>query len=343
MNGLARILATLEGSPLDRRAYIPVLSLYGAQLTHCPLATYYTDPRAYARGQAAVNDAFEPDMLFGPFAFASIGGAFGSEVVVHGQQAPTIRRPGVASLAEFDRLVLPDPDAEPHLLFFREAIRHLAEQFRGEVPVAACLASPIDLPVLALGLETWLEAVLFDPAGAQRVLDKMTTFFVQFTNRLFADGAMVAFLPCGFASPDVLLRERVESLMRPAMAKALGQLQGPAVLHHSGASLLGNLDLLTGLPSVAGFALPHEEGLKQARSILGPGPALLSGPHGPSLTELDAASVERVCRGILEERRDAGDTRFILVTLGADVPLETPPGNLQAMRQAIGSVGWGLR
>jgi uroporphyrinogen decarboxylase len=342
VNGMDRILGTLAGNALDRRAFIPVLSLYGARLTQCPLETYYTDPMAYARGQIAVQEQFEPDMLFGPFAFASIGAAFGSEVPLSGDQAPNIRRPGVPSVEAFDRLVLPDPDSDPHLLYFREAIRRLTGEFRGEVPIAACLAAPIDLPVLAMGMETWLETLLFDTAGAQRILDKMSAFFVRFTNCLFADGATVAFLPCGFASPTVLVRHKVESLLRPALQAALGQLAGPAVLHHAGASLLRHLDLLTGLPAVVGFALRHEEGLAEARRVIGPDPVLLSGPHGPSLAGMDAASVERTCLEILEERRDARDARFILVTLGADVPLNTPPENIHAMRRALTNIGWDL-
>jgi uroporphyrinogen decarboxylase len=342
MNGRERILATLGGQPVDRRAFIPVLSLYGARLTHCPLETYYADPRAYAQGQIAVMDAFEPDLLLSPFVFASIGAAFGGDVPLAGRQAPNVRRPGVPSAAAFERMVFPDPDTNPHLLFFRESVRRLAEICRSDVPIAACLPSPIDLPVLALGIETWLETVLFDPACAQRVLERSTELFVRLANDLFADGAMVAILPCGFASPAVLPRGPVESLMRPALAAALGQLKGPSVLHHAGASLLGHLDLLTGLPGVIGYALRHEEGLPEARRIVGSEPVLFSGPHGPSLAEMEAPAVEQACLEILQERQAAGDDRFILVTLGADVPLETPPENLHAMRRALATVGGGV-
>jgi uroporphyrinogen-III decarboxylase len=89
-----------------------------------------------------------------------------------------------------------------------------------------------------------------------------------------------------------------------------------------------------------GFALSYEEGLARARHVLGPDPALLSGPHGPSLVEMDTAQVENVCRSILEERDKEKDTHFILVTLGADVLYNTPPENLHAMRKALADVAW---
>lgn len=340
MNSTERIMATLAGKPVDRRAFVPVLSLYGARLTNCPLDRFYTDPAAYVAGQLAVRKEFAPDMLFGPFAFALIGAAFGSEIKSSASQAPNIRKPAITSLAAWDRLVLPDPDTNPHLLYFREAIRLLVAELQGSVPVAACLPAPIDIPALVMGMEGWLELVLFDKEGARRVLEKVNRFFVLLANCLFAEGAMVAFLPCGYASPTVLMREPVESLMRPALEQALGQLNGPAVLHHAGAALLGHLDILAGLPAAIGFALKFEESLAGARQLIGPDPVLLSGPHGPSLAEMDVAQVENVCRTILEERDRAKDRRFILVTLGADVPLSTPPENLHAMRKALAAVGW---
>jgi len=340
MTPFERIKATLAGEPLDRRAFIPVLSLYGARLTHCPLDQYFTDPAAYTAGQVAVYKKFQPDILFGPFAFALVGAAFGGEIKMPALEAPNIRRPGIGSLEEWNRLELPDPDKNPYLIYFKEAIGLMADEFKGRVPVAACLPAPIDIPALVLGMEGWMELLLFNPDGARELLERVNLFFVKLANCLFAQGAMVAFLPCGYASPAVLMRDPVESILRPAMKQALGRLKGPAVLHHCGAPLLGHLDILTGLCSTMGFALSYEEGLARARQVIGPEPALLSGPHGPSLVEMTPDQVETTCRSILKERDRAKDPRFILVTLGADVLYNTPPENIHAMGRALDQVGW---
>ena len=136
------------------------------------------------------------------------------------------------------------------------------------------------------------------------------------------------------------MREPVESILRPALEQALEQMDGPAVLHHCGANLLSHLDILAGLPSTIGFALSYEEGLPRARQVVGPEPALLSGPHGPSLVQMSPDQVETVCTSILRERDEQKDKRFVLVTLGADVLYNTPPENLHAMRRALSKTGW---
>ena len=335
MNGAERIAATLAGKTLDRRAFIPVLSLYGARLTDCPLYKYYSDPAAYAAGQYAVYKEFDPDIIFAPFAFALIGAAFGSDIKLSLFQPPNIKTPAVPTNNNWEEIVFPDIDTNHYLLYFRQAIMHMTNRFQGDVPIAACLPAPIDIPALILGMEGWLDLLMFKHEDAVCLLKRVNTFFTDLANRLFTDGAMVAFLPCGYASPAVMMREKVESIMRPAMKDALSQLRGPAVIHHCGAVLLDHLDILSDLPSTVGFALGYEEGLDKARRVIGPEPALLSGPHGPSLAEMDEEQVEMICRLILEERHKKQDSRFILVTLGADVPYYTPPENLHAMRKAV--------
>jgi uroporphyrinogen decarboxylase len=337
MNSTERIMATLAGKPLDRRAVTPVLSLYGARLTGCPLDQYYTDPTAYARGQSAVREAFQPDILCAPLAFASIGAAFGSVLVFLDTEAPNIRRPAIQSADEWDLLVLPDPDMDPRLLYFRDVIKLMAAEHRNRVPIAMVIPIPVDIPGVVMGLETWLETVLFDPAKARSVMDKVIPFYVRLVNGFFAAGATFVVMPCAFASPTMVTRGTVTNFTRPILAQVLAQLRGPVVLHNVGAPLLDHLDMLTGLPSVAGFIMDQQDDLARARRVVGPDIVLFGGLDCSNIGGMTAAEVEDRCRAILEERRQ--DPRFILGTSGPDVVWNTPPENIHAMRKAAESFG----
>jgi uroporphyrinogen decarboxylase len=337
MNSMERMLATLAGKSLDRRAIAPVLGLYGARLTNCPLDQYYTDPAAYARGQSAVRETFQPDVLCAPLAFASIGAAFGSELVFLDTESPNLRRPAVQSVEQWDSLVPPDPDAHPRLLYFRDAIRLMAAEHMGQVPIAMVIPIPADIPAVIMGLESWLETVLFDPAGAQRVMDKIIPFYVRLVNGFFAAGATFVVMPCGFATPTIVTREIVTTFTRPILTKVLAQLGGPVVLHNVGAPMLAHLDLLTGLPSVVAFIVDQRDDLAQCRRVIGPDSVLFGGLDCANVGQMTAAEVEDRCRTILEERRQ--DARFVLGTSGPDVVWDTPPENIHAMRRAAESFG----
>lgn len=336
MNSMERILATLAGKPVDRRAVTPLLSLYGARLINCTIEQYYTDPASYVSGQLAVRETFRPDALFAPFAFASLGEAFGSELHLFKDHPPNIRRPAVSSSGELDTLVIPDIDTNPKLLYFRRVVQMMAKESKGLYPVVAVLPLPIDMPALVMGMDNWMETVLFDRAGAMKVLEKITPFFVRLANSLLSDGAAFIVVTCGFASPAIVTREIAVSFSRPAIRRALEQLKGPVVLHHVGTPILPNLDLLVGMPSTVAFAVDHNDDLGKTRKLIGKS-VLFGGLNGPDLVRMDAEQVGKKCIAILEDRRH--DAHFILSTSGADIPLNTPPENIHAIRKAAESFG----
>jgi hypothetical protein len=146
MNSMERLQCLMAGAMADRRMFTLPLSLYGAGLTGCPLEQYYNDPAAYARGQAAVRETFQPDVLFGPLVVAALAEAFGSRVRYSDKVAPVVSAPAIGSAAEWERLPIPDPDRHPRLLYLREALRRVVAEQGGEVPIAAVLVPPIDLP-----------------------------------------------------------------------------------------------------------------------------------------------------------------------------------------------------
>jgi len=337
MNSMERILATITGKSLDRRAFTPVLALYGARLTKCPLDRYYTDPAAYTRGQSAVRDTFQPDVLCAPLAFASIGAAFGGELAFLEREAPNLRRPALQSAEQWDAIVPPDPDTHPLLVYFQEVIRLMVAEHAKEIPIAMAIPIPADIPEMVMGLESWMETVLFNPAGAQRVMDKVIPFYVRLVNGLFAAGATFIAMPCGFASPTMVTREIVTHFTRPILETVLPRLKGPVILHNVGAPIVPHLDLLTGLPSVAAFIVDQRDDLAQARRIVGPEIVLFGGLDCSTISLMTTAEVKDRCRSVLEERRQ--DPRFILGTSGPDVVWNTPPENIHAMRHAVETFG----
>lgn len=337
MNSMERMRATLAGKPLDRRMIAPALGLYGAKLTNCQLERYYTDPAAYVRGQAAVLELFQPDILHAPLSFASLGAAFGSELIYLDRMPPNLRRPAVQSLQQWNTLDPPDPDSHPQLLYFREAIRLLAAKYGKEVPIVIMVPIPTDIPELVMGLEGWLETVLFNPTGAERVMDKIIPFYVRLVNGFIKAGASFVVMPCGFASSAIVTRKMVSLFTRPTLVKVLTQLSGPVILQSMGAPMVDHLDLLTDLPAVAGFMMDQTDNLARARDLIGPDSVLFGGLDCTNIGRMSATGAQKRCRKILEERRL--DPHFVLGTSGPDVAWDTAPENIHALRKAAESFG----
>ena len=336
MNSLERIMAAMTGTPADRPAISLLLSLYGARLTGCPLDTYYTDAASYARGQSAVREAFQPDILFSPFALPLEGVAFGSQVSFYKDQAPNLARPVMESADDLANLAIPDIETHPQLIYFREAVRCMAAEHGAAVPVAAVALSPVDLPIMLLGIEGWLETVLFDEPGARRILDMTIPYSVRRINDLFAAGAALVVMPSAFVNPAIVTREVIERLALPALHAAFTQVHGPLVMHSGGARLAPFLDLFSGLPHVAGFVVNCGEELQLARQKAGPQAVLIGNIDGPKLRHAEPESIRADCARLLREC--GNDPRFILGTSAADISYQTPPEHIHALCKAVRAV-----
>ncbi len=328
-------MAVLTGNTPDRRPFAMTLSLYGARLTNCPLSAYYSDPTRYVNGQVAVKETFDPDVLFGPFAFAHLGAAFGGSLKEFPDQAPTIRKPACSTPEELAGLSFPDIDTDPYLLYHLQAIEDLAQECGKDTPVAAILPFPIDYPALILGMDGWMEAVLFDPEGMKQVIELIEPFFVDFANRLYGGGADFIVSPCAFASPAVVTRTIALSFSRPVLENTLKQLHGPVVLHHGGAPVISHLDILAGLPSVIGYVVDARDNLAQAREIIGTDVILMGGPDNLSVSAQGSEKISEWCMNVLHDR--ASDPKFLLCNSGPDIPFITPPENIMAFTNAANS------
>lgn len=336
MTSLERVLLALQGKPQPSPPFTITLSLYGARLTGCPLSEYYRHPERYLEGQEAVIDLCSPDIVFSPFALTLEAEAFGSELKFLPDNPPNIRKPAIRSADDFIRLPLPDIDSHPSLLFLRQSVRLLAGRYRGERAICGVVTASVDLPAIVMGIDQWLEALLFTPEKAAIILEKTHRHFVALANALMADGANFIALPTMFSNPQILYPKLIDEVVLPAFARSLAEVKGPIVFHHGGNPMVPSLGKYLALPNVVAYAVDHRDSLAEARRILGPDRLLLGNLNGPALSRTSMETVLSKVDRILDERRD--DPCFIFATAGADVPFDTPPALLYAISTNIRAI-----
>lgn len=339
MNSRERFINVVQGKPVDRKPFGAITSLYGARLTGCPLERFYNDAAAYAQGQDAVRELTGTDFVIGPFLLAGFGEAFGSTLHYTDRYVPNLRKPAITSSADISRLIIPNPDTHPRLLYMRESIRRLAATHGNEAVIIAILLNPLDMPAAIMGLDAWLETILTDESATRRMLDITTPFFVDLCAKLYADGARVLAMPMGFFTRDVTTRNLVTDFALPAMREALSRVDLPLVFHHTGSTFFEYLDLLDSLPSVAGFTMDIRDDLREARRRVRKERILFAGLDGPTLHTMSPEAIRAQTLELLETSR--GDNRFVPFATGTDIDLNTPVDCLGAMRQAVEEFGNG--
>jgi uroporphyrinogen decarboxylase len=337
MQPIERVFNRLQGNAVDFVPYAPLATMYGARLISCPLNEYYSSAEKYVQGQQAVADALEPDILFTPFCFVAEAEAFGSTAVYFDKNPPNLKRPAITDFRGIASLTMPDIENHPRLAFIRESTRQLAKDFKDQIPIAAVCNSPVELPAVIMGIENWIDTILFHPAETAAILELTTRYFIDFANALIADGASCIFTTASFSNPSIVTRRMAEETLIPVLRNGFAGVHGPIMFHHGGARLLPFLDLHRDLPNVVGFVLDPRDSFDEARTILGDGPAVLGNLSGPHLLKRSMNAIEERTLQILTNRKN--DPKFIFATSNADIPYDTPIENIRIMRKTIHHFG----
>lgn len=140
-----------------------------------------------------------------------------------------------------------------------------------------------------------------------------------------------------FANLRIVTPALLEKTILPELTRAFAQAQGPLVYHHGGNRILDHLQLCSGLPNVAGFLLDPRDDLSQAREILGPQRLMLGNVNGPGLARMQPDKAYAFVSTLLADR--ASDRNFVLASSHADIPYDTSPDTLLAVRKAVMDAG----
>ena len=337
MTSMERVVAALQGINADKRAWTMTLSLYGAKLTGCPLPEYFTRPERYVQGQVAVAERCRPDIIFAPFALALEAQAFGSEIVFIPKDPPNVRKPFIRKPNDIEKIKVPDINRQQGLRYLRTSARRLADHFKGEVPICGVLTSPMDLPAIIMGVEGWLELLLFDREKASTMIDLMSEYFVNMANGMFDSGINFLAMPMMFTNPQLVFEKTIDEVVVPALADMLAKLKGPIVFHHGGNPLAPYFQHYRSLPNVGGFVLDSRDDFAEARNIVGANVLLLGNLDGPSLGRLSPARAIEKARSILDSRKE--DKYFIFASTAADVAWDTPLETITGIHALMADYG----
>lgn len=338
MNGLQRVGSLLTGEPLDRTPVAPVLSLYGAGLTDCLLVDYYTNPECYLAGQRAVWKAIRPDVIFSPFAMALFGEAFGGTMRWLSSEAPILAEPALDK-GDISDVVFPDIGSSPSLQYMLKSIEMLSDNFREEVPVAVPAPGPFDVPIMILGLERWLDCVLFERDGLQHLLYGVKKFFLDYAAACQEAGAGCLVLASPFFSADIVTPELIANRIAPVCKTIFADVRIPCLIHHTGACFGKGLGSLGNLrEEIAGIVIDAKDDPHEALRAMGKGKVIGFGPDSHKLARMTPDECKAACFECLKKL--PVDQR-LLVSSGPDVQPETPPEVIRAMILAAEEAGAG--
>lgn len=341
MNGKERFIATITGSKKDQIPFIPTISLLSSKLIGHSLKQYYTDPKAYVDAQIVASKEFNIDCVISPLFFAGIGEAYGGTLKYYDDQVPNLTKYPASTPEEYLKLKFPDINLNPSLLYIRNIISMLRKRCQDNIMVCGIVLNPVDLPTVTMGIDNWMDTILFNNSKIDEIFEKNINDFVKWGNTLIKDGADFLLVSGAFLSSDIVPRYLVKDTLLSVVEKAFVQINGPIVLHNSGSSILHCMDLYSKLPNVIGLYAHSTDNLQQVYQSINEDQFIVGGLDGLKNNKLNSEQTYIQTLKLLD--RVVNIDKFIMGTNGADVNYDTPIENLKAIAKAIADFNKGIR
>ncbi len=330
MNSRERVLAHLEGRPVDRLPLMPITMMFAARQTGARYRDYCTDYRVLAEAQMRTAEQFDFDYvntMSDPAREAADCGA----VVAYFDDQPAAIVEDQALLADktkLARLKIPDPLGGGRMHNGVKAVDLYRQKVGRDKWIEGWVEGPIAEAADLRGINTLMLDFFDDPGFVRDLFEFVIEMELRFARAQVEAG--VDAIGLGDAAASLVGPKIYEEFVWPCEKKLVDGLHalGTRVRLH----ICGNTRrILGGLGRLACeiVDLDSLSPLAEAREQMGPGQTLL-GNINP-VTVLRNGTVEAVTQALAECHRQAG-ARYI-VGAGCEVPRDTPPENVRALAE----------
>lgn len=337
MNSYERVMTALSNKEPDRVPVFPFLTSQGAQELELPVKEYFSKGKHIAEGQLRLSRKYPHDCLY-PFFYASKEvEAFGGTTIFYENGAPNAGAPIIKHLEDVDKLQCPLPKESNTLEEPLQAIRILAQEKKGQIPIVSAVMSPFSLPSMLMGLEQWLDLLLF---GDKTTRDKLLTitedFCVTWANAQFEAGldAIAFFDP--LATSDVMTRKQFLEFDFELASRTIRRIKGPVVYASAGGRFKHIIDLIPQTGAI-GVVLSSRDSILETKQTVGNKINIIGNLNNVEMASWTVEKTKREVDKCLQE--GAKDGGFILADQHGELPACVHKDILIAILEEVWKVG----
>ncbi|TAK34905.1 MAG: methylcobamide--CoM methyltransferase MtbA [Chloroflexota bacterium] len=305
MSPYDRVMRALTGQVPDRVPVFSFATLHGALEVGLSLPHYFRSAEAVAEGQLRLQQKYGCDCVLG-FSYGAVEAeAFGTEVLFSDSGPPNAGAPVVADWTSALQLEAPDPANSTPLRMVLRAIELMAERIKGQVPIIGVAIAPLSLPAMLLGMDRWMELLLFGPADVHaHVVETSTEFCVRWARAQLAAGADAVALGDPISSATVSTRQEFQERSLPNLQHTIARIGGPVALLGVG-RLEPMIDLVPDTGALAA-AVTAEDDLGACKRELRGRAAVIGNLNNIQMTAWTAGEADAAVRHCLAQAGGAG-------------------------------------
>ncbi len=328
MTSRERVLAMLEGQPVDCLPVMPITMMFAADHSQVSYLQYATDYRVQVEAQLRVAETYDFDYVSVISDPACEAADCGASVKFYEDQPPALEEAHalLAEKAGLARLAVPDPLAGGRMHNRVKALAHFKKRVRGEKVIEGWIEGPAAEAADLRGINALMLDFYDNPAFVHDLFAFVVEMETAFARAQIAAGADL--IGIGDAAASLVGPQLYQEFVWPAEKKLVQEVraQGGRLRLH----ICGNTrHLLEGMGQLDCDIVDLDW-----LSPLGEGRAKMR-PEQVLLGNIDPVRVLRngtpssVGAAVGECHRQAGP--HFIVGAGCEVPRDTPPENLRAL------------
>ncbi|MBN2019315.1 MAG: uroporphyrinogen decarboxylase family protein [Sedimentisphaerales bacterium] len=298
---------------------------------------YFSSEQMWLEANFKAIETF-PEAIFLPGFWSEFGmctepSAFGTKCSFETNALP-FAHPIINDIANADNISKPDPTKDGLLPFMLNRLKHAQKQIerKGHAIRFAVARGPLNIASFLLGTTEFLTGIKIDPEKANRFLDMITDFLIDWLNLQMdtfptIDGIFVLDDIVGFlGEPDFI------AFAKPRLQKIFNCRKVNVRFFHNDAPGLVCAPHLAEV-GINLFNFSHEHDIAQMKKLVGNKVALLG--NIPPRDVLGAGTPEQVAQSAKDMLGRLSDKRGIIASCGGGIPQNVPTENIKAFIDTI--------
>lgn len=334
---LERVVSYLKGERSQRVACFPLILNHAARVTGIKVGEYNRNGKLMGEAHVAVWRRYGNDLITVFSTTSTLAEAMGTKMKFADEDAPQIDEFLLQDGYDFSKVHMPDPEKDGRLAVYLEATEHCVREVGDQVVVSAVLGGPFTTAAALRPLDLMSRELYKEKEKVHELLELCTQANLAFIDGIMAHGGLPIIVePIG--SGSLVSPRHFTEFVAPYLRRVADHLHAKgaplAALHICGktkpnwqAMLEADFDLWS-LDAV---------NLAEAKEVAGHRVVLVGNVVPANLLMNTPEQIDEEARGICAKMLDA--PRGFILGSGCEVPINTPPENLDALIMAARKYG----
>ena len=336
---LERVLCYLQGTNPQRIACFPLILNHAARVLGVPVGKYNRNGELMGKAHVAAYKRYGNDLVTIFSTTSTLAEAMGTKMNFFDEDAPQIGEPLLLELDDIKKVQVPDFTRDGRLPVYMEATEIAVEEVGKETCVSTVFAGPLTTAAALRPIDLFVRDLYKNPDWVHKLLETCTEAGIAFIDEILKRQSLPILVePIGTGS--LISPRHFKEFVTPYLKRMADHIHAnggdlPAVLHICGNTRPNWQPMLEADWDIWSIDSPVDIG--EAREAAGHRVCLVGNVSTTTLLKETPEQVDAEAKEICAKAMGS-DCGFVLGS-GCEIPIETPPENIDALISAARKYG----